>query len=52
MAKRFIAVLLLLSLTLLCAASSLAEGMQSGSMYVFTPNGRALRFRTTRSTAT
>ena len=51
MTRRIIAVWLLLSLMLLCVSSSLAEGMQTGSMYVFTPNGRALRFQTTRSTA-
>lgn len=51
MTRRIIAVLLLLSLMLLCVSPSLAEGMQTGSMYVFTPNGRALRFRTTRSTS-
>lgn len=51
MTRRIIAVWLLLSLMLLCVSPSLAEGMQTGSMYVFTPNGRALRFRTTRSTS-
>ncbi len=49
MKKRFFA-LSLIVLLLFAQAAALAGDMQNGSMYVNTANGRALRFRTTKST--
>ena len=48
--KRFTAFSLVLLLLGLCCSPALADNMQAGSMYVYTPNGKALYFRATRST--
>ncbi len=50
--KRFKALFLLVAILSACAAPALAENtMQQGSMYVNTANGKALRFRSSRSTS-
>ena len=52
MFRRFVSVLLLSVLCLSLVSSALAAGdMQVGSMYVNTANGKALRFRSSRSTS-
>ncbi len=48
--RRRIPALLLAVLLLAASLTALAENMQKGSMYVFTPNGKTLHFRATRST--
>ncbi len=51
MTKRLLSVLLLAALLCAALASALGAEMQEGSMYVNTANGRALRFRSTKSTS-
>ena len=52
MLKRFFSVFLILLLILSAAAPAFAAGqMQQGSMYVNTSNGKALRFRSSKSTS-
>ena len=52
MFRRILSLLSALALLLLCASAALAAGdMQQGSMYVNTANGKALRFRSTKSTS-
>ena len=50
--KRVLSFLLLLALSVVfCASAFSASSMQEGSMYVNTANGRALRFRSSKSTS-
>ena len=52
MQKRVLSFLLLLALSVVfCASAFSASSMQEGSMYVNTANGRALRFRSSKSTS-
>ena len=50
MTRKAISLLLALLLLLPLASALAANTMQQGSMYVYTPNGRSLHFRATRST--
>ena len=52
MFRRFVSLFLLAAmLCSLCASALAANTMQQGSMYVNTANGRALRFRSSKSTS-
>jgi len=51
MYRRLFSVLILFVLVFSCFVSVLADSMQQGSMYVNTANGRALRFRSSKSTS-
>ena len=52
MFRRIVSCVTAALLLVLCCAPALAAGnMQQGSMYVNTPNGKALRFRSSKSTA-
>ena len=52
MTKRTVSILLAgILLVLLCTPALAASTMQQGSMYVFTSNGKALRFRSSKSTS-
>ena len=52
MFRRILSLLSVLALLLLCASAAFAAGnMQQGSMYVNTTNGKALRFRSSKSTS-
>jgi|GEM_PF-5001567 len=52
MFKRLCAACVLLTLALLLIVPAFAADMQQGSMYVNTANGKALRFRSSKSTST